>query len=228
MTKRGPAMLNSRIKDRGGFTLIEIVIAVAIVAIFAAALSPMVFRHLEDSKVAKAQSESKTIATAILSYYKDTGEWPVTDADGPSGRNIIRIISSASVPTTGTGAEASAVNWGTFGNSKQLGDYLYYNNPDDDSSATGADADESNEDWPTAGPRAWKGPYVESYDFNDPWGNAYVVNSVFFPNGLYAGTVRHNVFVLSAGPNGKWETAFIGPVTEEIIGDDIGSLVMSR
>jgi len=49
---------------RGGFTLIEIVIAVAIVAIFAAAISPMVFRHLEDAKISKAQNETETIATA--------------------------------------------------------------------------------------------------------------------------------------------------------------------
>ena len=35
--------LGGRRLDRRGFTLIEIVIAVAIVAIFAAAISPMVF-----------------------------------------------------------------------------------------------------------------------------------------------------------------------------------------
>ncbi len=37
-------------RGQRGFTLIEIVIAVAIVAIFAAALTPMVFKHLEEAK----------------------------------------------------------------------------------------------------------------------------------------------------------------------------------
>ena len=67
-------MRNPRTPDRSGFTLIEIVIAVAIVAIFAAAISPMVFRHLEDTKVSRAQNETETISTALLGYYKDTGK----------------------------------------------------------------------------------------------------------------------------------------------------------
>ena len=50
--KKGIGKMNRISTNRHGFTLIEIVIAVAIVAIFAAALSPMVFRHLEDAKLA--------------------------------------------------------------------------------------------------------------------------------------------------------------------------------
>jgi general secretion pathway protein G len=61
--------MRTYLSNRSGFTLIEIVIAVAIVAIFAAAISPMVFRHLEDAKVGKAQNEAETIATAVLNYY---------------------------------------------------------------------------------------------------------------------------------------------------------------
>ena len=38
-------MANRNRVNRDGFTLMEIVIAVAIVAIFAAAISPMVFKH---------------------------------------------------------------------------------------------------------------------------------------------------------------------------------------
>ncbi len=223
-------MLNSsRFANRSGFTLIEIVIAVAIVAIFAAALSPMVFRHLEDSKITKAQSETETIATAVLGYYKDTGKWPMTNANGPTGNAIGRVLSSSTVAAgAGAGAGAGAANWGHYGTSKQLGDYLYYNNADNDSSPTGANSDESGDDWPTTGRQAWKGPYLEKYDFNDPWGNAYVINSYFFPGGIYNGSVRHTVYVLSAGPDGKWQTPFSGADTEEILGDDIGTSVTIR
>lgn len=222
-------MFKSRKMNRGGFTLIEIVIAVAIVAIFAAALSPMVFRHLEESKITKAKNETETIATAVLGYYKDTGKWPMTNADGPTGRAINRVVSSASLATgTGVGAAPGANNWGTYGTAKNLGDYLYYNNADDDSSVDGTDANQANADWPTTGSTAWKGPYVDSYDINDPWGNAYVINSQYFPGGPYTGTVRHRVMVLSAGPNGTWETGFSNAVPEEIQGDDIGSTVTIR
>ena len=218
-------MKHTREFGRRGFTLIEIVIAVAIVAIFAAAMSPMVFRHLEDAKVSKAQNETEVIASAILGYYKDVGEWPITNANGPTGHSINRVISSTNVATgTGTGAASGAGNWGTYGTTKPLGDYLYFNNPDDDSSITGGAANQNNQDWPTSGPGAWRGPYVDKYTIEDPWGNAYVVNSHYFP-GRYTGAVRHKVFVLSAGPNGRWETGFSDSTPEDVSGDDIGTLV---
>ena len=215
--------------NRKGFTLIEIVIAVAIVAVFAAAISPMVFRHLEDAKVSKAQNETETIASAILSYYKDVGKWPVTNADGPSGTVISRVLSSTIVATgAGAGASTGAAYWGNYGTSKPLGDYLFYNNADDDSSADGTGADQAGADWPTSGHNAWRGPYLDSYEVLDPWGNAYVLNSRYFPGGYYTGTVRHRVFVLSAGSNGVWETGYADANTEEIKGDDICTVVTIR
>ncbi|MCB1183223.1 prepilin-type N-terminal cleavage/methylation domain-containing protein [bacterium] len=221
--------MNRKLLNRQGFTLIEIVIAVAIVAIFAAALSPMVFRHLEDAKLAKAENEAEVIAAAVLSYYKDTGTWPYTNVNGPSGNGVARVTSSTSVATgTGAGHGQNAGRWGTYGTTKPLGDYLYYNNPDDDSSLTGNGADQNNQDWPTTGQQSWRGPYIDRYDFNDPWGNAYVINVRYAPGGGYNGTLRHKVLVLSPGPNGTWETAFADGTVEEILGDDIGSVVTIR
>jgi prepilin-type N-terminal cleavage/methylation domain-containing protein len=222
-------MVNRNRLDRDGFTLMEIVIAVAIVAIFAAAISPMVFKHLEDAKLTRAQNESESLATAVLSYYKDTGAWPYTNADGPTGNEVARVTTSANVPAVaGADAGASAASWGTQGTAKLLGDYLYYNNPDDDSSATGANADEASADWRTTGRGAWRGPYVSEYTFDDPWGNAYVMNVNYAPGGNYSGTVRHKVFVLSAGPDGQWQTPFADDTVEEILGDDVGTVVTVR
>lgn len=222
-------MRNPRTLDRRGFTLIEIVIAVAIVAIFAAALSPMVFRHLADAKISRAQNETETLSTAILSYYKDVGRWTLTNVDGPTGNAVYRAVSSTVLPTTaGAGAGLNAARWGTWGTAKSLGDYLYYNNADDDTSPTGANASEAGEDWALTGRLAWKGPYVDNYSFTDPWGNGYVVNARYYPAGGYTGTVRHKVFVLSAGPNGTWETPFDDTTTEDIMGDDIGTVVTVR
>ncbi len=218
-------MKSTRNYNRRGFTLIEIVIAVAIVAIFAAAMSPMVFRHLGDAKTSKAQNETEVVAMAVLSYYKDVGKWPITNANGPTGNSISRVASSTSYATgTGTDAASGAANWGTYGTVKAMGDYLYFNNPDDDTSTTGTGAAQTGQDWPASGIGAWKGPYLESYEFNDPWGNAYIVNSHFF-QGAYSGTVRHKIFALSAGPNGLWETGFSNDTSEEIQGDDIGTVI---
>jgi hypothetical protein len=146
-----------------------------------------------------------------------------------SGNGTQRIISSPTVATgTGSGAGAGARNWGTYGQSKPLGDYLYFNNPDDDSSANGNGANQNGQDWPTTGPNSWRGPYLDEYYISDPWGNAYVVNAHYFPGGRYNGTVRHRVLVLSAGPNGTWETGFSNGQTEEVTGDDIGTVITIR
>lgn len=218
-------MNNIRHHDRRGFTLIEIVIAVAIVAIFAAAMSPMVFRHLEDAKISKAQNETEVIATAVLSYYKDVGKWPITNLEGPAGNDVRRILSSTNVVTgTGPDAASGASNWGSYGTTKPMGDYLYFNNPDNNTSDSGENANQANADWPTSGQGSWKGPYIERYDFDDPWGNAYVVNTQYC-QGRYTGTVRHKVFALSAGPNGLWETGFTDATSEDVQGDDIGSVI---
>jgi len=215
----------ARIRTRdAGFTLIEIVIAVAIVGIFAAVLSPMVFRHLEDAKISKAASEAEILGTAILSYYKDVGKWPYTDLNGPSGNGIDRLLTFTQVPTgKGDDPGEGAQKWGNFGKTKQLGDYLFSNNPDDDtgSGATG----QKDEDWATSGQGAWRGPYIEKYEFHDPWHNSYVVNSRYFPGGKYKGDVIHKVMVLSAGPDGKWSTSFNDATSEAIAGDDIGYVV---
>ena len=106
-------MKSARNIARGGFTLIEIVIAVAIVAIFAAAMSPMVFRHLEDAKVSKAQNETGVIASAVLGYYKDVGSWPITDADGPSGNGMGRADRMFKLAL---GPQPGKTNRLTFGN----------------------------------------------------------------------------------------------------------------
>ena len=218
-------MKNTRKINNNGFTLIEIVIAVAIVAIFAAAMSPMVFRHLEDAKVSKAQNETEVIASAVLGYFKDVGAWPITNRNGPSGNGINRVISSTSLASgAGSGAAGGAANWGTYGTTKRLGDYLYYNNADNESRANGGGANQNNQDWPTTGPGSWRGPYIDKYEINDPWGHAYVINSHYF-QGRYTGNVRHKVFVLSAGPNGTWETGFTDNSPEDVQGDDIGTLI---
>jgi prepilin-type N-terminal cleavage/methylation domain-containing protein len=214
-----------RPSDRSGFTLMEVIIAVAVVAIMAGALTPLVIRHLDSAKLARAQNETETIGAAVLQLYKDTGYWPITRANGPGG-TVARLLSSSDEAAgSGSGAQSGARNWSTHGSEKQMGDFLYWNNPDDNSSATGTGRNEANQDYPTTGPLAWKGPYLPNYTMNDPWGHAYVMNVRYLPGGIYGGTVRHKVFVLSAGPNGKWETGYNDGQTEEITGDDIGTVV---
>ena len=215
------------IRDR-----IEIVVIIAVIAILAAVLTPLVIKYIGDAKVNRAQAETKSIAATVMKLYSDTGKWPFTDKNGPAanpGRD--RVLSDPDhVPTgAGSGAGSGAANWGTYGNTKPLYDYLFYNNPDDDSDPSGANQNQTDEDYPTTGRLAWKGPYIEKPTITDPWGNSYVINARYFPgNPRYTGTATHTVFVLSAGPNGTWETPFddsVGAPDEEIKGDDIGWVI---
>jgi len=212
---------------KAGFTLIEVIVVIAVIAILAAILTPTISRNIEDSKISRTKNEVQVIAASIASLYKDVGGWPYTNADGPSGGVDRALGNSSTVPTgTGPNAGAQAARWGTYGISKSLADYLYYNNPDDDTGAT--NQNQSGQDYPTSGDYAWRGPYVDRELFDDAWGRSYVINARYFPGNSRTSTAGHRVLILSAGSNGLWSTPFSDGVTrltspdDSIRDDDIG------
>ncbi len=70
-----------------GFTLIELLIVVAIIAILAAIAVPNFLEAQTRSKVSRAKSDMRSLATAVESYYVDNNKYPFTlpfaaDLDG--------------------------------------------------------------------------------------------------------------------------------------------------
>jgi general secretion pathway protein G len=61
---------------RAAFTLLEVLIVVAILVILASAASISLFRYLEDAKVGKAKTEMNTIKSCIGKYYTEHQDWP--------------------------------------------------------------------------------------------------------------------------------------------------------
>lgn len=59
-----------------GFTLIEVIVVAAIIAILAGILVPMIFNQIDEAKISRAQGDCKSISTAIMMFRKDTGKWP--------------------------------------------------------------------------------------------------------------------------------------------------------
>lgn len=59
-----------------GFTLIELLIVVAIIAILAAIAVPNFLEAQIRSKVSRARSDMRSLATALESYYVDTNTYP--------------------------------------------------------------------------------------------------------------------------------------------------------
>ena len=66
----------SRRSREGGFTFLEIIIAVAVLAMLAGTIAPMVGSAMFDGKRTQAQEETKAIVEAIGRYRQEYGTYP--------------------------------------------------------------------------------------------------------------------------------------------------------
>jgi general secretion pathway protein G len=140
-------------RNRKGFTLIEVIVVAAIIAILAGILVPMIFNQIDEAKISRAQGDVKSISSAIMVFRKDTGQWPNRTDPATAASNTVKVLSSTGAALT------PALNW--TAPDANLIDYL-----------GGA----NTLLYPTA---FWKGPYMASVDA-DPWGNTYLVGAKNF------------------------------------------------
>ena len=174
-------------------TLIELAVGLAIIAILAAVLTPIVTNYVDQARVAAAQSDVKTIAEAISRFEKDVGRYPMftsgTIALPDSAATVIRLEGPG---TTVTDTSGGASNWVNGSVSNTLQAQLLTNAPNYTSVAAGGNL---------SAPFRWKGPYMDPS--SDPWGRRYLVNIANAKT-----TSNFACFVLSGGPDGKVDTQF--------------------
>ena len=75
-------MKRNRRTRRGGFTLLEVLLVVGILALLAALVAPNLMRMGDEAKIKLAESQvgrSGNIATALKNYRFDVGVFPETD-----------------------------------------------------------------------------------------------------------------------------------------------------
>ncbi len=201
-------------RSRSGFTLIEVVVVLAVVASLAAILTPMVVRYVEDARNSRARSDVKVIGSAINQFYRDVGVGPVfssTSAFDDRNPNLEVLVGPGSEPTATGAGWPSLVASGTPEVGTLAGQLI----------SNGGGGSIYSTDPPSGVRRGqglfWQGPYIETVDA-DPWGNRYVVDVKGFHTGSSTA-----VFAVSAGPNGELETDAgqqrVGELT--VAGDDM-------
>ncbi len=100
-------------KNQKGFTLIELMIVVAIIAILAAIALPAYQDYVARSQVSEAMTLSSGAKTAVTEYYADKGTFPDTNAKaGLADAKSINGKYVASV-TVGTDGKITAKMKGT-------------------------------------------------------------------------------------------------------------------
>jgi type II secretory pathway pseudopilin PulG len=168
-------------------------VVLAIIAILAAILTPLVTQYVEEARVVRAQEEARIIATGINLHLRDTGKYPIYATYASPATDANTLFGPGTTPTFGA-------PWGTV-TSISLQTRLNTN----------------HFGLPTTvgqGKVNYRGPYSSGIEA-DPWDRSYIafVGPATNPMAL---------FVISAGPDGTISTAKeqnSGSFT--IAGDDI-------
>lgn len=69
---------NSRRGD-DGFTLVELLVVLAIIGLIAALVAPQVLRYLGSARVSTTQAQLKSLGSALELYYLDIGSYPTKE-----------------------------------------------------------------------------------------------------------------------------------------------------
>jgi general secretion pathway protein G len=67
------------LRDTRGFTLIEIMVVIVILALLAALVGPKLIGRSDDAKIADAKVQIRNLETALKLYKLDSGVFPSTD-----------------------------------------------------------------------------------------------------------------------------------------------------
>lgn len=90
-----------RVRDQKGFTLVELLVVVAIIAILAAVLLPQLMGYTTKARVSRAMSDLATMRSIVEAYCADEGKgsYPAPDTQADDG--IAKVLQVHGVKWTG-------------------------------------------------------------------------------------------------------------------------------
>ena len=192
-----PTPYHLRVTDKG-FTLIEVIVILAVISILVAILTPTVLKFIEDAQRSSASDDVRVIAAALNDLIKDTGQFPGDKVAG--GETFLCSPGDFATDPTGTWATSAGV-------CSDLFNHLIINDPD------GNGTPNESSDYRTTGRRRHRGLYLSSVE-DDPFATRFQVNVDTLVGGNTAVT-----WVITAGPDGEFQTA---ATATTLSGDDIG------
>src|SRR5437667_322244 len=175
-----------------GFTLMEMVVVLAIIAILAAILTPVVTSYLDRAKLDRSTSDVKKITAAIIQFNTDTRMWPIYSGPFTTPAGPVYKVESTSgtdavvAPGSGWPTQTGATTVSPQGTGNDNGDL-------------NAVLNQNSMNFPVTGTRAWRGPYTELSE--DAWGTRYYFTSWFLQPGF---TSTHGVTGGAASPSAAY------------------------
>ena len=171
-----------------GFTLLDLTLSVAGIAILAAMIVPITLGTLERTRIAVARESLATLGKAMKQFHYDTHSWPYHDATwaGASDTvNQVTVGAFSSVDSAMYGVGSSHAPPTVAGNSSPL----------------------SRCESLAFGVSCWSGPYLQAdTTFIDPWGHPYQYGYVSASSADNSTLPVGAIVVWSAGPDGIDQT----------------------
>ena len=103
-------------RNNKGFTLVELIIVLAVIAIIVGVVVPAIRGMQEDANMTKAEQELYTLQTAVISFYRHNGSYPANVAaalTGATPRLIDAILADPFATDTSTTPDTYGYGTGT-------------------------------------------------------------------------------------------------------------------
>lgn len=193
----------ARAPRHAGFTLLEITIILAVMAVLGLILTPSVVNFINNSRLTRAQSDVQVLANAVADFYEDNGFFPKYN-DPAKTQEIALLVTPGAVPDSGQGTATERWTVEDASLVDLLSNQLVNNRPGG-----------GNVGYPLKvgiGATGWAGPYISSTVSEDPWGNRYAINVEFLepmPGATEPdGQEKRAVWAMSAGPDAIVNTVY--------------------